>query len=147
MKYCTAFLTAVAVAAEPLTVNRKLLPIIQEPRRKKTMAHSFYQRHLTLIIIFLVLFLPVMSYGVTPQVAAGNSHTVGLRNDGNVVAAGHNNYGQCNVSGWGWTDIVQLAAGGSDGTSIGLLESSKLFLLGQPIFQWTSPNMAFLNNP
>ena len=29
----------------------------------------------------------------------------------------------------------------SDGTSIGLLESSKFFLLGQAIFQWTSPNI------
>jgi len=42
-------------------------------------------------------------------VAAGYIHTVGLRDDGTVVAVG-NNDGQCNVG--GWTDIVLVAAGG-----------------------------------
>ena len=36
-------------------------------------------------------------------------HTVGLKTDGTVVAVGHNEYGQCNVS--GWTDIVAISAG------------------------------------
>ena len=48
-------------------------------------------------------------------VAAGSSHTVGLKRDGTVVAVGSNkeykqNYaGQCDVS--GWRDIVAVAAG------------------------------------
>lgn len=33
-------------------------------------------------------------------VAAGWFHTMGLRSDGTVVAAGRNNNGQCDVSGW-----------------------------------------------
>jgi hypothetical protein len=37
---------------------------------------------------------------VTPMVAAGGSHTVGLKSDGTVVAVGSNYYGQCDVSGW-----------------------------------------------
>ena len=45
------------------------------------------------------------------SLAAGRGHTVGLRSDGTVVAAGENNYGQCNVS--GWMDIVTVAAGAS----------------------------------
>jgi alpha-tubulin suppressor-like RCC1 family protein len=36
-------------------------------------------------------------------IAAGGNHTVGLKSDGTVVAAGYNRDGQCNVS--GWTDI------------------------------------------
>ena len=43
-------------------------------------------------------------------VAAGGSHTVGLKADGKVVAVGSNAYGQCDVS--GWTDIVAVLAGG-----------------------------------
>ena len=36
-------------------------------------------------------------------IAAGGSHTVGLKADGTVVAVGWNKFGQCEVS--GWTDI------------------------------------------
>jgi hypothetical protein len=46
---------------------------------------------------------------VTPMVAAGCLHTVGLKSDGTVVAMGDNNDGQCNVG--SWTDIIQVAAG------------------------------------
>ena len=46
---------------------------------------------------------------VTPMVAAGASHTVGLKSDGTVVTVGDNEYGQCNVC--SWSDIVQVAAG------------------------------------
>ncbi len=41
--------------------------------------------------------------------AVGNAHTVALRTDGTVLAAGDNTYGQCDVS--DWTDIVAIAAG------------------------------------
>ena len=41
--------------------------------------------------------------------AAGYNHTVGLKADGTVVAAGSNSCGQCDVS--SWTDIVAVAAG------------------------------------
>jgi len=43
-------------------------------------------------------------------VSAGRYHTVGLKADGTVVAAGDNEDGQCNVT--GWTDIVSVSAGG-----------------------------------
>ena len=43
------------------------------------------------------------------MVAAGDYHTVGLKDDGTVVAVGRNIEGQCNVG--GWTDITQVAAG------------------------------------
>lgn len=33
-------------------------------------------------------------------IACGNSHLVGLKSDGTVVATGYNEQGQCNVSGW-----------------------------------------------
>src|SRR3989304_8446847 len=45
----------------------------------------------------------------TPMVAAGFYHTVGLKDDGTVVAVGENLYGQCDAD--SWEDIVQLAAG------------------------------------
>jgi alpha-tubulin suppressor-like RCC1 family protein len=34
------------------------------------------------------------------HVAAGRRHTVGLRSDGTVVAAGTNDHGQCGVGAW-----------------------------------------------
>ena len=46
---------------------------------------------------------------VRETISAGDHHTVGLKADGTVVAAGSNYYGKCNVS--GWTDIVAISAG------------------------------------
>ena len=42
-------------------------------------------------------------------IGAGYYHTVGLKADGGVVAAGWNKHGQCDVS--DWTDIVAISAG------------------------------------
>jgi len=53
---------------------------------------------------------------VTPMVAVGGSHTVGLKGDGTVVAVGDNDYGQLDVG--VWTDIVQVAAGRSHTTGL-----------------------------
>jgi alpha-tubulin suppressor-like RCC1 family protein len=36
----------------------------------------------------------------TVQIAAGGDHTVGVKSDGTVVAAGWNEYEQCNVGDW-----------------------------------------------
>ncbi|MBI4824434.1 MAG: hypothetical protein HY805_09455 [Nitrospirae bacterium] len=44
-----------------------------------------------------------------PTIAAGHNHTVGLKEDGTVVAVGASYYGQLNVS--GWTNIKAVAAG------------------------------------
>lgn len=40
----------------------------------------------------------------TVAVAAGQTHTVGLKSDGTVVPVGRNIHGKCEVS--GWTDIL-----------------------------------------
>lgn len=55
----------------------------------------------------------------------GNGHIVGLYDDGTVIAIGDNKYGQCNVYGDEWQDIVAVAAGDfhtvglkSDGTVV-----------------------------
>lgn len=57
------------------------------------------------------------------QVAVGNKHIVGLKEDGTVVAAGNNEYGQCDVD--SWENIVQISVGSnhtvglkSDGTVV-----------------------------
>lgn len=44
-------------------------------------------------------------------IAAGQDHTVAIKNDGTVVAVGVNDNGRCDVS--GWADIISVAAGGS----------------------------------
>ena len=49
-------------------------------------------------------------------VATGYYHSIGLKEDGTVVATGGNEYGACNVS--RWTDIVAISAGGT--YSVGL---------------------------
>ena len=53
----------------------------------------------------------VASWTKITQLALGNYHTVGLREDGTVVATGNNQSGQCNVE--DWTNIVYVAVGDS----------------------------------
>jgi len=50
------------------------------------------------------------NFSITPMVAAGGYHTVGVKSDGTVVAVGKNNTGsgQWNVS--GWENITQVTA-------------------------------------
>ena len=54
--------------------------------------------------------LQVENWAEIIAISAGQSHTVGLKADGTVVAVGKNNCGQCNVS--NWTDIIAISAGG-----------------------------------
>lgn len=44
-----------------------------------------------------------------PTIAAGLIHTIGIKEDGTVVAVGDNSFGQLNVS--SWTNIKAIAAG------------------------------------
>lgn len=41
----------------------------------------------------------------------GRGHIVGLRKGGTVIAVGDNDYGQCNVYGEEWEDIIAISAG------------------------------------
>lgn len=60
------------------------------------------------------------------DIACGYNYTVGLKEDGTVVATGDNTYGQCDVS--GWTDIVSVAAGSC--TTIGLKSDGTVVATG-----------------
>ena len=65
---------------------------------------------------------------ITPRetVSAGDSHTVGLKADGTVVAVGDNDNGQCDVD--GWTDIVAVSAG--DSHTVGLKANGTVVAVG-----------------
>lgn len=54
----------------------------------------------------------------------GKGHTVGLRNDGKVVAVGDNRFNQCEVD--EWKDIIAIAAG--DWFTMGLDKYGKVFI-------------------
>ena len=65
-----------------------------------------------------------------PALAGGFGHTVGLCNDGTVVATGNNGLGECSVD--SWSDVVAVAAGAyhtvglrSDGTVVATGENYK----------------------
>ena len=60
------------------------------------------------------------------QLAMGNGHTVGLRSDGTVVAAGNNHCGQCNVE--EWKDVVYIDAKGQ--CTIGITRDGRLLFAG-----------------
>lgn len=69
--------------------------------------------------------MDVSSWRDIIAIASGNTHTLVLKSDGTVVAAGFNEYGQLNVS--TWSDIIAIAAGAwlslglkSDGTVVGI---------------------------
>jgi hypothetical protein len=57
----------------------------------------------------LSVALIIMVLNLSCTLAAGGFHTVGIRPDGTVIAAGNNDEGQCNVG--SWTDIGMVAAG------------------------------------
>ena len=81
-----------------------------------------------LLFVAVLLLTPWSRAGaVEPQMATGGYHTVGLKSDGTVVAVGDNTYGQRDVNGTDWTDIVAVAGGTyhtvglkSDGTVVGV---------------------------
>jgi hypothetical protein len=63
---------------------------------------------------------------VITRVVAGKSHTVGLEDDGTVVAVGDNSQGQRDVL--NWTGIVQVGAGGYH--TVGLKTDGTVFAVG-----------------
>lgn len=63
------------------------------------------------------------------RIAAGSNHTVGLKQDGTVLAAGETSHGQCDVS--AWRNIVAVSAGNlhtvglkADGTVLAVGDNS-----------------------
>ncbi len=54
----------------------------------------------------------------------GSGHIVALKRDGTVVAAGDNEYGQCNVTGPEWKNIVAVSAG--DYHTVGLTADGRV---------------------
>lgn len=60
------------------------------------------------------------------DICLGESHVVGLRDDGTVVAAGSNHSGQCDVE--DWHDIVYLKAGKN--CTLGIDKDGKLWMVG-----------------
>lgn len=60
------------------------------------------------------------------SISAGDTHLVGLRENGTVVASGNNDSGQCDVS--SWTDIVAISAGGSH--TVGLKSDGTVVAIG-----------------
>ena len=58
--------------------------------------------------------------------AMGESHTVGLRTDGTVVATGSNHCGQCDVE--DWKNVVAIDAGGQ--CTIGLTADGQMLMAG-----------------
>jgi hypothetical protein len=63
---------------------------------------------------------------VTPMIAAGLDHAVGLKSDGTVVAVGNNDYEQCDVG--GWTNITQVEA--DWGHTVGLKSDGTVVAVG-----------------
>ena len=60
------------------------------------------------------------------DIAAGNGHTLVLKSDGTVQALGHNEYGECNVS--GWANIVDICAGSNH--SVGVKSNGTVVAVG-----------------
>ncbi len=69
----------------------------------------------------------VYSWRDVVQAAAGAEHTVGLKSDGTVLAAGSNANGQCEVS--GWRDVVCVAAG--EYYTLGIQSDGTLLVAGK----------------
>jgi hypothetical protein len=72
-----------------------------------------------------VLAICSSAHAIPPMVEAGDSHTVGLKSDGTVVAVGYDN-GQLNVG--SWSNIVQVDAG--DWHTVGLKSDGTVVAVG-----------------
>jgi alpha-tubulin suppressor-like RCC1 family protein len=68
----------------------------------------------------------VSSWEDITQIAMGQSHTVGLKEDGTVVAVGSNHCGQCDVE--AWRDVVYIDA--AVNRTIGMTKDGKLLIAG-----------------
>ena len=75
---------------------------------------KFIQIALSLILFFNCI--PAIAADM--QIAAGADFTVGLNEDGTVIAIGSNDDGELNVT--SWTEIQQISAGGD--YTVGLKE-------------------------
>ena len=73
-----------------------------------------------------VSLAPVVQCSSVATIAAGTYHSVGLKEDGTVVAVGYNGYGQLNVS--SWTNIKAIAAGAYH--TVGLKEDGTVVAVG-----------------
>ncbi len=60
------------------------------------------------------------------DISLGESHVVGLKNDGTVIAAGSNHVGQCDVE--EWTDVIFLTTG--ENCTLGITASGNLLMAG-----------------
>ena len=68
----------------------------------------------------------VESWTDITDISTGDSHLVALKKDGTVLAAGDNQYGQCNVG--EWKDIVRVEAN-SDST-VGYSSTGEIYVAG-----------------
>ena len=71
-------------------------------------------------------------------IAAGRSHTVGLKGDGTVAAVGNNGYGQLDVS--SWTNIKAIAVGWYH--TVGLKEDGTVAAVGNNDYGQVDVNVA-----
>ncbi|MFZ3060904.1 MAG: hypothetical protein WA102_14345 [Candidatus Methanoperedens sp.] len=69
-------------------------------------------------------------------IAAGDYHTVGLKEDGTVVAVGRNDYDKLNVS--NWSNIKAIAAG--EYSTVGLKEDGTVAAVGWDAYDWNCPD-------
>jgi heat shock protein HslJ len=92
-------------------------------------------KRLSIFLITVALIVGMAGCGqpepeYNPMIAAGGSHTVGLKSDGTVVAVGYNYDGKCNVG--GWRDIIQVDAGGR--ITVGLKRDGTVVAVGSNFF-------------
>jgi alpha-tubulin suppressor-like RCC1 family protein len=76
--------------------------------------------------VLLSIGLLLMVLNLSCVVAAGGLHTVGLKDNGTVVATGNNDYGQCDVG--TWADIMMVAAGGNH--TVGIEDGGTVVAVG-----------------
>lgn len=67
--------------------------------------------------------------GDTTEDRRGGGHTVGLKSNGTVVAVGDKKWGQCEVYGKKWKNIVKVVAG--DWYTVGLKENGQVLITGE----------------
>ena len=113
----------IIIAAALLTV---LVLCVAVPKAKAAEAQKNLEEEQVLRLDELAAARDAIAGRGETTISAGRETTVGLKNDGTVLAVGNNENGQCDTS--DWTDIVAVSAGGSH--TVGLKPDGTVVAVG-----------------
>ena len=115
---------------EEIKVQTEKALLVRQKKKKRNIIIALSSAVLVFVAVFVLTSFNFKTWTDIVAVSAGYSHTVGLKEDGTVVATGNNDQGQCNV--YNWTDIIAVGAG--QNYTVGLKKDGTVVVTGYNYF-------------